>query len=70
MGVKSNNPANDKDKREKERELEVEFQKSGMNRADFNLMKRKALRENGDYVPQLPNKCDVVRTHFHLLNHM
>lgn len=67
--MKGNNSGSDKEKIAKEKELEQqEFDKSGMNRADFNLMKRKALRENGEFVPALPNKCEVVRTHFHLLN--
>jgi len=31
-------------------------------------MKRKALREKKEYIPELPNYIKVIRTHFHMLN--
>jgi hypothetical protein len=39
-----------------------------MSRIEFNLMKRKAAREKGEYIPEPPPLTKPVRTHFHRLN--
>lgn len=64
----SNNRLSDHEKLKKEEDLEVEFKKSGMSRIEFNLMKRKAAREKGEYVPEPPPLGKPIRTHFHRLN--
>lgn len=41
-----------------------------MSLIEFNLMKRKALREKGEFIPKPPTQVKAVRTHFHTLNSM
>ena len=61
--------AKDKERKRKQVEdLEKEFKKSGLTRPEFNLQKRKADTEKGEYVPEMPPYTKVIRTHFHKLN--
>jgi len=68
--IKGANTGGDKEKEKEKaaRDLETEFKKCGLSRAEFNLSKRKLLREKGEYIPELPTTTKVVRTHFHMLN--
>lgn len=68
LSKNANAKLTEKERQDQKNILEQEFNKSGLTKAEFSMMKRKTLREKGEFVPELPPYTAVERTHFHQLN--
>ena len=62
FGLKPDEEENEKKVREKKRLEEMEQQKSGLSRIEMNYLKRKRLRERGEYKPPIPAFTPVVKS--------